>query len=173
MIIEGNVWKFGDDIDTDIIIASQYLDLPLDEYSKHLMEPVRPGFHSLVGDGDIIFAGEGFGIGSSRGQAVAALQKVGIRAVVAKSFGRIFFRSCINDGLPVIECPEACHRTDEGDLVEIEIDSGTISNKTKAIKFDFKPFPSIVREILLAGGGIRYYKRMLKLDNAEVGGVDR
>lgn len=173
MIIEGSVWKFGDDIDTDIIIASQYLHLPLEEYSKHLMEPVRPGFHSLVRDGDIIFAGKGFGIGSSRGQAVAALQKVGIKAVVAKSFGRIFFRSCINEGLPLIECPEACHRTDEGDSVEIDIVSGTVSNKTKAMKFDFKPYPSIVREILLAGGGIRYYKRMLTFNNADVGGVNR
>ncbi len=160
MILKGKVWKFGDEIDTDIIVPARYVELTPDEYKKHIMEPVRPDFYSLVHEGDFIFAGKGFGMGSSRGHAVVALQKAGIRAVVAHSFARIFYRSAINEGLPLIECPEASDHSSEGDLVEIDIASGDIRNKTEGTTFRFHPFPELVRNILTAGGGVNYYKNL-------------
>jgi 3-isopropylmalate/(R)-2-methylmalate dehydratase small subunit len=159
MMLEGKVLKLGDNIDTDIILPAQYLALPLDEYSKHLMEPARPGFYDQVAKGDFIFAGHGFGIGSSRGQAVEAIKCVGIKAIVAVSYGRIFFRSAINEGLPFIECEEAYVHTDEGDAVQIDIESSTIINKSKKLKFSFQPFPLLLVDILSAGGGVNYYKQ--------------
>jgi 3-isopropylmalate/(R)-2-methylmalate dehydratase small subunit len=159
MKLEGRVLKLGDEIDTDIILPAQYLALPLDKYSKHLMEPVRPDFYKEIEAGDIIFGGHGFGIGSSRGQAIAAIQKNGIKAVVAISFGRIFFRSAINEGLPCINSEEAYTNTDEGDIVQIEMESSTIINKHKKLQFDFTPFPKMLIDILMAGGGVNYYKQ--------------
>ena len=161
MNLRGKVWKFGDEIDTDIIIPARYVELPPDEYKKHIMEPVRPNFSSQLQEGDFIFAGKGFGMGSSRGHAVVALQKAGIRAIVAHSFARIFYRSAINEGLPVIECPEASDRTEEGDTVEINVASGDIKNETRGTEFQFHPFPELVQNILLAGGGVHYFKNRL------------
>ena len=161
MILKGKVWKFGDEIDTDIIIPARYVELPPEEYKKHIMEPVRPDFSSLLQEGDFIFAGKGFGMGSSRGHAVVALQKAGIRAIVAHSFARIFYRSAINEGLPVIECPEASDLTDEGDTVEIDVASGDIKNETRGTEFRFHPFPELVQNILWAGGGVHYFKNRL------------
>lgn len=158
MILEGKVWKFGDEVNTDIIIPARYCELTPDEYKKHIMEPIRPDFYSLVRKGDFIFAGRGFGMGSSRGHAVVALQEAGIKAIVAHSFARIFYRSSINEGLTVIECPEAYADTDEGDLVQIEISSGVIKNETKARQFHFPPFPDLVQKIITAGGGVAYYR---------------
>ena len=169
MILEGVVWKFGKEIDTDIIMPSRYLELPLADYRKHVMEPVRPGFFSMVKPGDFIFAGEGFGIGSSRGQAVAAIKDIGIKAIVAVSFGRIFFRSAINDGLPLIESTLAYQNTDEGDVVRIEVSSGRIKNKTKGSEFTFQPFPSLLFEILEAGGGTSYYKNKFRPKEERLG----
>jgi 3-isopropylmalate dehydratase small subunit len=162
MILRGKVWKFGDEINTDIIIPSQYAALPPDEYRKHIMETIKPGFHSLIQQGDLIFAGKLFGIGSSRGQAIVGISEAGIKAIVAVSFGRIFYRSCINEGLPAIVCPEAVTDTDEGDTVQIDISSCTILNKTKGIEFHFRPFPDLVYKMLMAGGGVNYYKENLK-----------
>jgi len=162
MILQGKVWKFGDEIDTDIIIPGRYIELSPDEYKKHIMEPVRPDFFPLIRAGDFIFAGKGFGMGSSRGHAVVALQKAGIHAIVAHSFARIFYRSAVNDGLPVIECPDASDQTDEGDLVTIDLSSGAIKNETKGTKFLFRPFPELVRNILFAGGGVAYFKELSK-----------
>ena len=161
MNLRGKVWKFGDEIDTDIIIPARYVELPPDEYKKHIMEPVRPNFSSQLQEGDFIFAGKGFGMGSSRGHAVVALQKAGIRAIVAHSFARIFYRSAINEGLPVIGCPEASDRTEEGDTVEINVASGDIKNETRGTEFQFHPFPELVQNILLAGGGVHYFKNRL------------
>jgi len=159
MILEGKVWKFGDEINTDIIIPSRYCQLSPEEYKKHIMEPIRPDFYGMIKKGDFIFAGNGFGMGSSRGHAVLSLQEAGIRAIVGKSFARIFYRSSINEGLPVIECLEAYDKTDEGDLVKIDISSGIIENKTKALEFRFQPFPDLVLKIILAGGGVNYFKK--------------
>ena len=161
MSLKGNVWKFGDEIDTDIIIPARYIELSPDEYKKHIMEPVRPDFYAQIQEGDFIFAGNGFGMGSSRGHAVVALQKAGIRAIVAHSFARIFYRSAINEGLPVIECPEASDFSNETDAVEIDMSSGEIKNQTQGRIFHFNPFPDLVRNILAAGGGVNYYKDLL------------
>jgi 3-isopropylmalate/(R)-2-methylmalate dehydratase small subunit len=158
MVLQGKAWKFGDEIDTDIIIPSMYCTLTPDEYKKHIMEPIRPNFYHLVHEGDFIFAGKGFGMGSSRGHAVVAIQEAGIRAIVAHSFARIFYRSAINEGLPVIECPEAYENTEEGDLVQINLSTGVIRNETKGIESIFRPFPSLVQEIIMAGGGVAYYR---------------
>lgn len=160
MILKGNVWKFGDEIDTDIIVPARYIELSADEYKKHIMEPVRPNFYTQINEGDFIFAGNGFGMGSSRGHAVVALQKAGIRAIVAHSFARIFYRSAINEGLPVIECPEASDASSEADVVEIDMSLGKIKNRTQGRTFHFKPFPELVRNILAAGGGVNYFKRL-------------
>jgi 3-isopropylmalate/(R)-2-methylmalate dehydratase small subunit len=159
MILQGRVWKFGDDINTDIIIPGRYCELDPQEYKKHIMEPIRPDFYSQIKQGDMIFAGKSFGIGSSRGQAVVSLLEAGLRAIVAHSFARIFYRSAINEGLPVIECPQASDQAEEGDWAEIDLSSGTIVNKTKKKEFPFHPFPKLVRDILLAGGGIHYYRQ--------------
>jgi 3-isopropylmalate/(R)-2-methylmalate dehydratase small subunit len=161
MILKGKVWKFGDEIDTDVIIPTQYCELTPDQYKKYVMEPVRKDFYSLVQEGDFIFAGEAFGIGSSRGHAVVAIKEAGIRAIVAASFGRIFYRSSINEGLPVFVCPEAYHRSDEGDLVQIDVPSGLIENKSKNLKFRFQPFSDLVLKIILAGGGVNYFAKNL------------
>jgi 3-isopropylmalate/(R)-2-methylmalate dehydratase small subunit len=159
MRLEGKVLKLGDNIDTDIILPAQYLALPLEEYSQHLMEPVRPDFNNLVAEGDFIFAGHGFGIGSSRGQAIEAIKSVGIKAIVAISCGRIFFRSAINEGLPFINCEDAYIHADEGDSVQIDIESSTIINKSKQLKHTFQPFPMLLVDILSFGGGVNYYKQ--------------
>lgn len=169
MILEGTVWKFGKEIDTDIMMPGRYLELPLADYRKHVMEPVRPGFFSMVRRGDFIFAGDGFGIGSSRGQAVVAIKDIGIQAIVAVSFGRIFFRSAINDGLALIECIQAYHGTDEGDVVKIDVSSGLIQNKTKGSEFRFQPFPSLLFDILEAGGGISFYQNKLRSKKERLG----
>ena len=159
MKLEGRALKLGDEIDTDIILPARYLSLPLDVYSKHLMEPVRPDFYKEIRTGDIIFGGHGFGIGSSRGQAIEAIKHVGIKAIVAVSYGRIFFRSAINEGLPFIECEKAYFNTDEGDIVRIDMESSTVVNKTKNLEFAFPPFPQMLVDILSVGGGVNYHKQ--------------
>jgi len=166
MILQGRAWKFGDDINTDIIAPSRYCELDPQEYKKHIMEPIRPDFYSQIKQGDMIFAGKSFGIGSSRGQAVVGLLEAGLRAIVAHSFARIFYRSAINEGLPVIECPEASDQAEDGDLVQIDLASGIIVNQTRKKEFQFHPFPQLVRDILLAGGGIHYYRQK---ENAPTG----
>ena len=159
MILKGQAWKFGDEIDTDIIIPTQYCELPPEKYKKHVMEPIRKDFYSLVQVGDFIFAGEAFGMGSSRGHAVVAIRDSGIRGIVAVSASRIFFRSAINEGLPVFICPEAYQKTDEGDSIRIDVSAGKIENMTKKCEFQFQPFPELVRNIILAGGGVNYFKK--------------
>jgi 3-isopropylmalate/(R)-2-methylmalate dehydratase small subunit len=163
MILQGKAWIFGDEINTDIIIPSQYAALPADEYKKHIMEAIRPGFHSMIQEGDFIFAGKQFGIGSSRGQAIAGISEAGIRAIVAASFGRIFYRSAINEGLPAILCPEAVTQTKEGDAVQIDLASCTILNKSTGTELHFQPFPDLVYRIIMAGGGVKYYRESLKV----------
>lgn len=161
MILQGNAWKFGDEIDTDVIIPTQYCELPPESYKKHVMEPIRPDFYSLVQEGDFIFAGEAFGMGSSRGHAVVAIRESGIRGIVAVSASRIFYRSAINEGLPVFICPEAYHKTDEGDAIRIDVSAGMIENVTKSRQFRFQPFPELVLDIILDGGGVNYFKKKL------------
>jgi 3-isopropylmalate/(R)-2-methylmalate dehydratase small subunit len=161
MILEGKVWKFGDEINTDVIIPAQYCEMPPDKYKRHVMEPLRSDFFSIIQEGDFIFAGEEFGMGSSRGHAIVAIKEAGIRAIVAASFGRIFYRSAINEGLQVFVCPEAYHGTDEGDQVTIDVASGIIDNRSKNLTFRFQPFPDLVMKIILAGGGVNYFAKNL------------
>lgn len=158
MILCGRAWKFGHDIDTDIIIPSHYLALEPQEYAKHVMEPIDPEFPKNVKEGDIILAGKNFGGGSSREHAVVALKALGIAAIVAESFARIFFRNAINQGLAVIESEEAVQRSKEGDELEIDLRLGEIRNLSTGETFKGTELPEFILDILAKGGAIAYYK---------------
>ena len=159
--VKGKVWRFGDDINTDVIIPGKYKFKTLDmkELAKHAMEGVDQDFSRKVSRGDLIVAGKNFGCGSSREQAPRVLKEAGVSAVVAVSFARIFFRNAINVGLPVIECKDAVKETDEGDLVEIDLEKGMLKNLTKNRVYMFKPIPPPLLEILRVGGLVEYLKR--------------
>ncbi len=163
MKLKGRVLKYGDDINTDVIFPGRYTykNLSPEEMASHAMEDLDPDFPKKVKPGDIVFAGKNFGMGSSREQAVLALKYSGVAAVVAKSFARIYFRNCINAGLPAIELPEAVDAVQEGDQVEIDLEAGLII--TPAGEFSFPPFPEKVQEILKAGGLIPYTRKRLGL----------
>ena len=156
--ISGRVWKFGDNIDTDAIIPGKYLVLTeAQDLAKHAFENVRPNFATHVVKGDIIVAGENFGCGSSREHAPLALKET-VSAVIARSFARIFFRNAINIGLPVVECDTT--EMEEGDLLRIDLEAGSIFNETKKQEYPITPFPSFIRNIIEAGGLVHYVKNM-------------
>ncbi len=159
MKIRGRVWKFGDHIDTDVIIPARYLNTS-DPYelAKHCMEDADPEFASKVKEGDIIVAGENFGCGSSREHAPIAIKYAGISCVVAKSFARIFFRNALNTGLPIVECPEAVENTEEGDELLIDLEEGKIVNITKNLTFNITPMPKFMMDLIKSGGLISYIK---------------
>ncbi|RLG91311.1 MAG: 3-isopropylmalate dehydratase small subunit [Candidatus Hecatellales archaeon] len=159
--VKGKVWRFGDDINTDVIIPGKYKFKTLDmkELAKHAMEGVDQDFSRKVSRGDLIVAGKNFGCGSSREQAPRVLKEAGVSAVVAVSFARIFFRNAINVGLPVIECKDAVKETDEGDLVEIDLEKGMLKNLAKNRVYMFKPIPPPLLEILRVGGLVEYLKQ--------------
>ena len=162
MKISGRVWKFGDNIDTDVILPGKYLTLTDPrELAQHAMEGVNPEFSRKVKAGDIIVAGRNFGCGSSREHAPLALKHLGIGAVVAKSFARIFFRNAVNIGLPVVICPEAYEAVEQGDLVEIDLEGGVLRDLSKGVELKFKPLPEFLVEILSKGGLIPYLKAKL------------
>ena len=150
--ISGKVWKFGDAIDTDIIIPARYLVLPLDQMKHKACEPLRPEFAREVGAGDVIVAGRNFGCGSSREQAPAVLKELGISAIVAVSFARIFFRNAINLGIPVVECEEIHDQVQEGDSIEINLASGQILIPERNMSFSGSKLPDFLLEIINAGG---------------------
>ncbi len=151
--IEGKVWRLGDNIDTDLIIPSQYCVLPsIKDASCHTFEPIFPSFAKEVREGDIIVAGKNFGCGSSREQAPRVLKEVGIRAIVAKSFARIFFRNAINIGLAVIEHPTLYDQVEQGSDLRISIDKGEITNLVTGKKYSFLPFPYFIMRIIENGG---------------------
>ena len=151
-IVRGKVWKFGDNVDTDVITPSIYMDAPMEEIKKHVMETLTPRFPSEVQPGDIIIAGNNFGCGSSRETAPNAIQALGVAAVVAGSFGRIFFRNAIAIGLPVITCPQADHLFQEGDEAELDISRATVTNLTQGSSLAGEPLAKDVLDILFAGG---------------------
>lgn len=154
--ITGKVWHFGDNIDTDLIIAARYLNTSdPKELAKHVMEDIDPQFVNKVKAGDIIVAGENFGCGSSREHAPIALKAAGISAVVAKSFARIFYRNAFNMGLPIFELDES-NEIKEGDIISISMESGEIKNSAKTYKFT--PIPPFMQELLSCGGLINYAK---------------
>ncbi|MCR8685151.1 3-isopropylmalate dehydratase small subunit [Campylobacter ureolyticus] len=152
------VWKFGDNIDTDIIIAARYLNTSDPKIlATHIMEDKDKDFSKNVKNGDIIVAGENFGCGSSREHAPIALKAAGIGAVIAKSFARIFYRNSFNTGLLILECKDS-DKIDENDEIKIDINSGVITNLTKNEKYKFEPIPEFMQELLKSGGLINYAK---------------
>ncbi len=160
--LPANVWKFGDDIDTDAIIPGKFLTINNPgELAKHAFEGVRPEFASEVKDGDIIVAGFNFGCGSSREHAPLALRGAKVKCIIAKSFARIFFRNAINIGLPLLECPDT-DKIEEGDHIEVDFGSGIITNTTKDQTYQATPLPDFVRGIVDAGGLIGYAQKMVQ-----------
>ncbi|ACP54287.1 3-isopropylmalate dehydratase small subunit [Saccharolobus islandicus] len=159
MIIEGPVIKFGDKIDTDIIIPARYLKYTDPQYlAQHAMEPLDPEFYKKASKGVIIVAGKVFGMGSSREQAAIALKAAGVKAVVAESFARIFYRNAINNGLPVITLPNSTKEIDESSYVKIDVETGEILVGNKVLKG--KGITGMALEILQAGGIMEYLKKM-------------
>ncbi len=159
MKAEGKVIKFGDNIDTDVIIPARYLNTSLpEELAKHCMEDIDKEFVSRVNKGDIMVGGTNFGCGSSREHAPIAIKASGISCVIAESFARIFFRNSINIGLPILECPEASKDIDEGDEVSINFDTGEITNKTKNKEYKAAAFPPFMQQLINAGGLVSYIK---------------
>ena len=160
----GRAWKFGDDIDTDVIIPGRYLVIndPF-ELAHHVFEGVRPAFAGDVNAGDIVVAGENFGCGSSREHAPMALKGAGVAAIVAKSFARIFFRNAINIGLPLLICADV-EKIKDGDLLELNLAEGFIYNLTDEETYRTTPLPPFLRKIVEAGGLVEYTKRMVRAD---------
>ncbi|MCD6481619.1 MAG: 3-isopropylmalate dehydratase small subunit [Thermoplasmata archaeon] len=154
----GKVWKFGDDVNTDVIYPGYALKVTNpDEMAKYAFAEVYPEFSKEVKEGDIIVAGKNFGCGSSREQAALCLKYVGISCVIAKSFARIFYRNAINIGLPVIELKET-DEINEGDELEVDLNEGILRNVTQGKEYKIKPYPEIIRRIIDAGGLINYLK---------------
>lgn len=149
----GNAIKYGDNVDTDVIIPARYLNTSApEELAAHCMEDLDKTFVSRVQKGDIITAGLNFGCGSSREHAPASIKASGISCVIAKSFARIFYRNAINIGLPIIECEEASEKIEAGDEVEIDFDTGVITNKTKNESYQGQSFPEFLIKIINSNG---------------------
>lgn len=162
MSFQGRAFVFGNNIDTDLIIAARYLSTTDEkELASHLMEDERPSFTKEISEGDIIVAGENFGCGSSREHAPIAIKGAKISAVIAKSFARIFYRNAFNTGLLIIELEEA-DRISEGDTVLIDLDSGEVVNKTKNETYKFIPIPEFMKNLLNEGGLMPYAAKELK-----------
>ena len=161
MIIKGKAIKYGNDVNTDVIIPGRYLHLTdPEEMVKHVLEDLDPDFLKKFHIGDVVVAGRNFGCGSSREQAVMCLKYAGVGCIVAKSFARIFYRNAINQGLPVVESPDAADIIDSGDELEIDINEGFIVDKTKNLRFSFHPIPGFIKKILEAGGLIPRLKKL-------------
>ena len=151
--VQGRVHKYGDDVNTDVIIPARYLNIhDMDELSLHCMEDIDPRFVEKANPGDIIVACDNFGCGSSREHAPVVIKQRGISCVIATTFARIFYRNAINIGLPIMECPEASERIEDGDEVAIDFESGIITNITKGETYQAAPFPAFIQEIIDAGG---------------------
>jgi len=163
MIITGRVWKFGNDVDTDLIIPARYLNTsdPL-ELASHCMEDADKSFAGRVQPGDIIVAGRNFGCGSSREHAPVAIKNAGVACVIAGSFARIFYRNAVNIGLPILECGEAAAALQSGDRAEIDLTTGSVKNLTNPGTYQAAPFPPFMQQIIEAGGLINYVKQKLE-----------
>jgi len=160
--IEGKVWTFGKDIDTDLIIAARYLNTSVpEELAKHVMEDADPEFVNNMSRGDVIVAGENFGCGSSREHAPIALKAAGVAAIIAPTFARIFYRNAFNMGLPIFELPQSAEIT-EGDEIVVNMDAGTITNKTTNKTYNFTPIPAFMQELIDAGGLMNFAQNEIK-----------
>ena len=157
---EGKVFKFGDNVDTDVIIPARYLNSSdPKELALHCMEDIDKEFVNKVSAGDIIVAEKNFGCGSSREHAPIAIKAAGVSCVIAETFARIFYRNAINIGLPILECAEASEDIDEGNEVEVDFDTGVITNKTKNKIYQAVAFPEFMQGIINAGGLVEYIKK--------------
>lgn len=157
MKAKGHVFKYGDNVDTDVIIPARYLNsFDPQELASHAMVDIDPDFVNKVKPGDIIVANKNFGCGSSREHAPLCLKTVGVSCIIAETFARIFFRNSINIGLPIIECPEAARGIDAGDEVEVDFDTGKIYNLTKGTEFQGHAFPEFMQNLISAGGLVNY-----------------
>ncbi|MDO5586433.1 MAG: 3-isopropylmalate dehydratase small subunit [Clostridia bacterium] len=153
MNVKGRVHKFGDNVDTDVIIPARYLNTAVaSELAAHCMEDIDKNFVNNVKDGDIMVAHNNFGCGSSREHAPIAIKAAGVSCVIAATFARIFYRNAINIGLPIMECREASEKIDNGDEVEVDFNSGVIKNITKGESYQAEPFPDFIKEIIDKGG---------------------
>ena len=153
MKASGFVHKYGDNVDTDVIIPARYLNSPdAKELAQHCMEDIDPDFVKNVKQGDIIVANENFGCGSSREHAPISIKASGVSCVIATTFARIFYRNAINVGLPILECKEASQKIENGDKVEIDFDTGKITNVTKGETYQAEPFPEFIQNIINKGG---------------------
>lgn len=153
MKFEGTSIKYGDNVDTDVIIPARYLNTSdKKELATHCMEDIDPSFITRVKTGDIMVAGQNFGCGSSREHAPMVIKESGISLVIAKSFARIFYRNSINIGLAILECPEAAAEIADGDIIEVDLDNGLIYNKTSGKSYKTEPFPEFIQKIIQNGG---------------------
>ncbi len=159
MIKTGDVIKYKDNVDTDVIIPARYLTTgDPQELAQHCMEDLDPTFTERVKDGDIIVAGWNFGCGSSREHAPISIKASGVSIVIAKSFARIFYRNSINIGLPIVECPEAVDAIEEGDKISFDFDTGVITDETNGKTFQSEPFPEFIQNIITEGGLVESVK---------------
>ena len=162
MTLKGKVFKYGADVNTDVIIPARYLNVSdPKELARHCMEDIDADFVKKVKPGDIIMATTNFGCGSSREHAPLAIKASGISCVIAHSFARIFFRNAINIGLPLLECAEAVDNTVPGDILEVDLAEGKIINQTNGMTFNAKPYPDFMSELISAGGLVEYTKKRL------------
>lgn len=163
MKLEGRIWKFGADVDTDAIIPARYLNQSdPKELARHALEDERPEFAREVSPGDILLADKNFGCGSSREHAPLALKAAGISCIIAKSFARIFFRNSFNMGLPLLESPEAADTIRDGDRVRLDLATGEIEDLTLGVKFHANPIPPFMQELLKDGGLIPHLRKKMK-----------
>ena len=158
-MVPGKVFKYGDNVDTDVIIPARYLNAPSpEELAKHCMEDIDPDFAATVKNGDIIVGGANFGCGSSREHAPISIRACGVSCVIAASFARIFYRNAINIGFPILECPEAAAAIQNGDSVSVDFASGIIHDETTGEEFKAVAFPAFINRIIEHNGLLSYLK---------------
>ena len=158
----GYVFKYGDNVDTDVIIPARYLNTSEpSELAKHCMEDIDTGFAGTVRAGDFIVADKNFGCGSSREHAPIAIKAAGVKCVIASSFARIFYRNAINIGLPIMECPEAAAAISTGDDIDVDFDTGVITNNTKGETYQSQPLPPFLQNLIAQDGLVNYTKSKL------------
>ena len=151
------IYKYGDNVDTDVIIPARYLNsFDAKDLASHAMVDIDPDFAKTVENGDIIVAGKNFGCGSSREHAPLCLKTAGTKCVIARSFARIFYRNAINIGFPIMECPEAVDGIDQGDEVTVDFSTGIITNVTKGTSFQSQPFPEFLQKMIEVDGLVNY-----------------
>jgi 3-isopropylmalate/(R)-2-methylmalate dehydratase small subunit len=162
MKLTGKVWRYGDNVDTDVIIPARYLNMSTpEELARHCMEDIDPTVAGGVRPGDIIVAGKNFGCGSSREHAPLAIKGAGVSCVVACSFARIFYRNAMNIALPIVECAEAALSAESGQQLEVDLDTGVVRNLTTGRTYQAKPYPPFMMELMKAGGLLPYTARRL------------